>query len=415
MKSKMKEMAVIGLVLSMFFCGCKSVKSKADAVNTKYSTPVSAVCYLYGRGISADGMIYKKNCFDYYVDFETREHYGMCSRINCPHRMLTAEESANGMELCMAFDRDSDYVFMHNGNKYSIFRNKSGEYELDVAQWDGSEKRKLCELEGFSSDAIYVCGNTLWCIRFYEDMITENDDYLLQTRVFPYTVNLETGAAIKPDINWIDGIVSITYCDEDQMQLLVKFVDWKAVNDGNNKFTENDINGNSKVEFWRIQKDGKIERLGEDVINGFYSVDNSAPNRAICIDKNQKDRDAAQFYLWNYETGERKPLENSMVPFFMTETEDYIYLWDEEESLIGMVIRNVVTGEERRCIFPKEESFAQIIGDKVIFNAYNEDNADANSSDELNRIIRVYTLDDLIKGEYQNFSEAEGHIWDIFE
>lgn len=161
----MKKELLFLLVVAVCFAGCKKNREMSELMSeTKKETNVEAVIYSNGQGFSQEGITYIQDSIIWYIDFASGERFPLCSRLNCPHRRLTAGEIENGVEPCMAYLKEVYQAVVYQEKLYAFATKGGSGIYIYVSDMDGTNRKLLAQFSGASLH------NGIGA-RFYEDKL----------------------------------------------------------------------------------------------------------------------------------------------------------------------------------------------------------------------------------------------------
>ena len=396
---------IAGILLgTMMLCGCGDKTEKNVKEEKGYKVPVRVKCRQSSRWFSEEGMLYVKDNLYCFLDFETQESYVLCSKINCPHRRLTVEEEQNGMEQCMAYvsyGELDNYAFMMDGKRYRVQNYYNG-CTITVSGWDGSNSRVISKINGNVIDELVVVDEKLWMIvtETQDSFVIDDQKTTSFEKYVPCVVNLKNGEVIKGECTWVDTSEKLCYAKIQSVN-----PDYASIklSTQENSIINSEASHQSESTYWRMHTDGNVEQIGENIIpKESHEIKDGAETIYYLIE------DSA--FCLNLKTGEQKAVEKKDVPYMITPTECYCYIYDENGKQIGI---KGIAGEEREFYFPKGETFYFIVGNYAVFQCYLEDISVSENPLERRSVIRIYSLDDLLEQDYSQKTEIEGRVLEI--
>lgn len=299
----MKKWSVLILIF-LCFCGCGK---KAEQ-----TTEETAVIYTRGQGFSREGITFLQDSMVQFTDFASGETRPLCSRLNCPHRILTAEEVDNGIEPCMAYVENAYEAVVYQGKLY-VFSEKKGGIRIWVSDADGANRRVLTDLAGISvsgSFSTHFIGNTLVTIGA-EMSAEKTEDGQVEVNMLRrlYCIDCERGEVIKTDHLWEHPI---QFCGMDRDMAYV-YEDY-LLPEVYEQYTMEELDQNpdlyrayKRYELWQCSlADGITRQLLEGKLGADCTVSQVNKEGAVLSLHKQNEEEKYTYYV--FTTGEEKEI-----------------------------------------------------------------------------------------------------------
>lgn len=334
----MKRGAVAALLLVCCLAGCESKKETVASVE-------SAVIYTRGQAFTKEGLTFLQDAIIQYTDFATGETMPLCSRLNCPHRTLTAEEKENGAEPCMAYVEDAYQAILYREKLY-VFAMENNGICIYVSDADGTNRKLLAEL----SNVLYTGG---FATEFYGSrlvMMTKKNEISTQegggidieAHARLYGIDCETGKVSACTKEW-SGNAAIHCIDEDSVYVYHTYID-DAVYE---RYTAEELNNNplllkdyNRGELWKCSlKDGTASELWQGKFGAHRTL--LAVNKGGAVISISEEDGAEETVYLSFSTGEETTMlsDSSRV---LSMDEDGVLLTmteNQEDTTIGVLYR----------------------------------------------------------------------------
>lgn len=266
----MKKKWWIFVFVLFCFCGCGK--------KGEQTTEETAVIYTRGQGFAKEGITFLQDSIVQFADFMTGETRPLCSRLNCPHRILTEEEFDNGAEPCMAYVENAYEAVVYREKLY-VFSGKKDGVCIWVSNVDGANRKVLTEFEGVNAAGDFstvFSGNTLVMIGV-ERSASKSEDGAMELKSLRhlYRVDCESGDVLKTDHSW-EHTVQFCGMDGDMAYVYEEYIMPEVYE----LYTEEELDKNpdlyrpyKKCELWQCSlKDGTATQLLTGKLGADYSV-----------------------------------------------------------------------------------------------------------------------------------------------
>ena len=300
----------LAVLLLMMVClpGCKKTAGETKQIET-------AIIYERGQGFSEKGITYIQDSVVQFTDFATGETMPLCSRPNCAHRGLTAEEAGNGAEGCMAYVENAYQAVLYREKLY-VFTEESNRIGIYVSDADGSNRKLLAEL----LDSHFLFG---FSTQFYDNRIamlvserevSKADDGTMEMKSLRRLVciDCETGNVLNFDKKW-EQPVSLYGIDGDAAYVYEAY----TLQEVYSLYTEEELKQNpelirpyQRAFLWQCSlTDGVTTELFAGKLGADYSV--SSVNRAGAVLNVHKLHEEEKKVYFSFAAQEEKviPLE----------------------------------------------------------------------------------------------------------
>lgn len=332
-----KAVVVLALFVLFCICGCNGKEGTFESPTTKPTLEgaettgatqnakniemvSTASIYTNGQGFAKEGITYVQDSIVQHIDFATGEKFPLCSRLNCSHRMLTAEEIESGTEPCMAYVEGAYQAVVYQEKLYVFAATEENGIRIFVSDMDGANRRILEELAE-------VTWTTGFSTQFYEDKLLlladrieftfrENGERDMEKITCLYCIDCESGESKKVAKEW-NGYATFVGIHEEYACVSIDGTDETLYEEWTSEEIEENPNlfwDYNQDELWLCRyEDGSAEELCPGAFYGW--------NRLHCADKNggiverMYEDGSYELCYMEFATGTKTvlPLPNAMV------------------------------------------------------------------------------------------------------
>lgn len=271
----------------------------------------TAVIFTRGQGFSNDGITFLANSIVQYTDFATGETMPLCSRPNCPHRLLTSDEIENGTEPCMAYVANAYEAVVYKEKLY-VFTDENG-IRIYVSEADGSNRKLLAELaNAFQTGTFstFFSGSNIVVVTAERGVSkTEEGTMDIKNLRRLYCVDYETGKAVLTDHAWehtiqlcgMDGDMAYVYEDYTLPEVYERYTEAELDKDPDL------YRPYKRCELWQCSlKDGTTTQLLTGKLGADYSVTKVDKEGAVLAVHKQNEEE--KYIYYSFATGEEKEI-----------------------------------------------------------------------------------------------------------
>lgn len=398
------------LFVVVFCCaGCGKNEEMVDSITeTKNETNVEAVIYSNGQGFSKEGITYVEDSIIQYIDFASGECFPLCSRLNCPHRRLTAEEIENGLEPCMAYLEGVYQAVVYQEKLYAFATKDGGGIYIYASDMDGANRKVLAQLpEASIHNGIGA--------QFYEDKLVlltmcfsdvRGEEPILSADMVTglFCVELDSGKVTECLQEW-SGTTKLLYVDAEGALVSVEYIKeevYERWTEEERLATPNLVRDYKYTTLWSVSfADGSATELEKGKLDGWNVL--KGANREGALVVRVKENMENELYYLSFTTGKETPLPLSDVMVLDMKKEGALLVQSvkQEGKMVNQVYEFTIAQQEAKLLSTNlEKRPVQLMGG----NVYCE-------GDGGNHI--VVSLEDFLAGNTKVLYEMETSIYAI--